>query len=128
MSSRHLTHTMKRDLDLIRTLLIRAESGDTELPCTKEEFAYHVALLKDAGLVEGDVLIGSSGQPAEAHITRLTWTGHEFLDAARNNTVWNAAKEKFIKPGASWTFSILLEWLKGEALRFLSGGGPPPPP
>jgi hypothetical protein len=118
---------VKRDLDLIRTILIAVESGDpkAELPCTQEEFAYHAALLKDAGLIEGAVALDNKGQPRAAHITRLTWTGHEFLDAARNDTVWNAAKDKFLKPGASWTFSIVLDWLKGEALRFLSGGGPP---
>ncbi|MGO8839441.1 MAG: DUF2513 domain-containing protein [Limisphaerales bacterium] len=46
---------------------------------------------------------------------RLTWAGHDFLDAARNDTIWNKAKDEFLKPGISWTFSILFEWLKQEA-------------
>jgi hypothetical protein len=38
---------------------------------------------------------------------RLTWEGHEFLDATRDSKVWKLAKEKVLKPGASWTFSLL---------------------
>jgi hypothetical protein len=33
----------------------------------------------------------------------------------RDDTVWKKAKEHVLKPGASWTFDILKEWLKAEA-------------
>ena len=77
--------------------------------------AYHAGLLIDAGLVEGRTVQGNHGQIIGAVITRLTWAGHDFLDAARNDTVWNKAKEKMLKPGISWTFSMLAEFLKAEA-------------
>ncbi len=76
---------------------------------TGEEKVYHTALLIDAHLVEGEA-VGIS----HSVITRLTWSGHHFLDAMRDDTVWKKAKEHVLKPGASWTFDILKEWLKAE--------------
>jgi hypothetical protein len=49
-------------------------------------------------------------------ITNLTWKGHDFLDAARSDTVWNATKGPLAKVGA-WTFGLVLEVLKEEAKR-----------
>jgi hypothetical protein len=90
---------------------------------SREQLAYHVQLLIDAGLVEGTVHYGASrGRriPDAFHIQRLTWTGHDFLDAARNDTVWHTAKEKILKPGVSWTFELLKETLKALAKQQLS--------
>jgi hypothetical protein len=62
-------------------------------------------------------------------ILRLTWQGHDFLDAARNDTIWSKAKEKFLKPGISWTFSIVFDFLKAEAHRQIASAlGRPPGP
>ena len=109
--------TMKRDMDLIRMLLLQQEGGERmpgldEYPAKVQ--AHHAALLIDAGLIEGVTQKDRTGQVARFHILRLTWAGHDFLDAARSDTVWNKAKEKVFKPGLSWTFSALLEFLKAE--------------
>jgi hypothetical protein len=53
----------------------------------------------------------------------LTWDGHEFLDAMRDDTLWKRAKEKFIKPGASWTAKAVFEYLKLEITRHITGAG-----
>jgi hypothetical protein len=109
---------MKRNMDLVRQLLIRSE-GDEEaaIACEKftvEERAYHVQLLIDAGLVEGVVMKGPQGALTGALVSRLTWAGHDFLQSVREDTVWKKAKEQVLKPGASWTFEILKEWAKNE--------------
>lgn len=107
---------MKRNMDLIRTLLLAAEadvesiSGESSV----KEQAYHVALLKDAALVEAQIQLDPMGEPAGYIIFRLTWAGHEFLDSTREDTVWKKAKDHVLKPGATWTFDILKEWLKTE--------------
>lgn len=108
-------------MDLIRQILIDAESRNFENGEPHELFkastpdeAYQIALMKDNGLVEGDVTT-TNLIPSEATIYRLTWAGHDFLDAARNDTIWKKAKDTFLKPGVSWTFSLLVEWLKQEA-------------
>ena len=44
--------------------------------------------------------------------SRLTWAGHEFLDAASNDTVWKKAGEKIKQFGVQVTVSVLEELLK----------------
>jgi hypothetical protein len=118
---------MKRDMDLIRQILNNAEArnfedGEPPEPCHAQtvEEAYQIVLMNDAGLVQADC-VSEAGTPVSAVIFRLTWAGHDFLDAARNDTIWNKAKETILKPGVSWTFSILTEWLKQEAHNKIFG-------
>jgi hypothetical protein len=118
---------MKRDLDVIRSLLLKAESSSGHFPCETEEEIYNAVLLQDAGLIEGR--FAPATNPQMAVILRLTWQGHDFLDAARNDTIWNKAKENFLKPGISWTFSIVFDFLKAEAQRQVGSAlGIPPTP
>src|SRR6188768_2402520 len=99
---------MKRNMDLIRLLLMRSE-GDAEAENAVEQFsveerAYHVQLLIDAGLVEGIVRRGPNGEFTGAAVSRLTWAGHDFLQSIRDNTLWNKAKKQVLQSGSSWTF------------------------
>ena len=114
---------MKRNMELIRWLLLRSE-GDEEAAkaCeafTVEERAYHVQLLIDAGLVEGVVRRDEVGNPNGAIVSRLTWAGHDFLQSVRDDTIWKKAKDQVFKPGASWTFDLLKEWAKQEVKQRL---------
>ena len=43
-------------------------------------------------------------------ITRLTWAGHEFLDASRENHTWDQAKDAINKVGGA-SISIWLALL-----------------
>src|SRR5438067_163459 len=116
---------MKRDMDLIRLLLLRSAGDEDALRLAEQysvpERAYHVALLKDAGFVEAAISRDQHGLPSGAVVMRLTWQGHDFLDAMRDDNIWKKAKEKILKPGVSWTFSILIEFLKAEAKQKLFG-------
>jgi hypothetical protein len=117
---------MKRDMDLIRTILQRIES-DQDLTIEghgSREISYHVALLKDAGFLDAYLLTDGFGRIDRAVVKRLTWDGHEFLDATRDDTLWRKARKHVLKPAASWTFGLLLEWLKREAHRRVFGGPP----
>jgi hypothetical protein len=104
---------MKRDMDTARHLMMWVESDQChEIPSTisRHDLAYHAQLLIDAGLAEGTVHLKSSrGRrvPDDFYIERLTWAGHDFLDAARNETHWKKAKDKIIETGSSWTFETL---------------------
>lgn len=113
---------MKRDMELIRLLLLEQEEDAKPAELSKYDErlqVYHVALLIDAGLVIGDLLPDSDGNPRGAAVIRLTWAGHEFLDTIRDPSIWQSAKDKVLKPGASWTFGILVEFAKQEAMRRL---------
>src|SRR5688500_9150721 len=98
---------MKRDMELVRRIVLTLEDhehgyapSDLFLPgYSQEQIGYHVLLM-----AEGDLLIGTElsaqGDPSpRALATRLTWKGHEFADAARNDTIWSQAKALMTKAG-----------------------------
>jgi len=55
-----------------------------------------------------DVYFITAMQPV---MLRPTWAGHEFLDAARNDTIWHKAGERIKKSGVDVTLSLLKEIL-----------------
>ncbi len=119
---------MRRDMDLIRRICLAVQDlppgGNLkELDGVAEEvFWEHAKLLLDAGYVEGKALpyLGGGGF---AMLSRLTWAGQDFADAARNDTLWARAKEKFIASGASFTVDLLKDWLKAEISKGLGSLG-----
>jgi hypothetical protein len=105
---------MKRDMNLIRFLLLDTEGEDPKpdlSPYSEEQKVYHSALLIEAGLVDGRIIGGSNGEPVGTVTLRLTWAGHEFLDAARNDTIWHKAGERIKKSGVDVTMSLTKEIL-----------------
>jgi hypothetical protein len=117
---------MKRDMELIRLLLLEQEQGETppELAAySEDDMLYNYALMVDANLIVAS-LTSETGVPKAVTVYRLTWAGHDFLDATRDSKVWKLAKEHVLKPGASWTFSVLVEWLKQEAHKRIFGTPP----
>jgi Hypothetical protein (DUF2513) len=50
-------------------------------------------------------MMDSSG--VMAFPTRLTWDGHEFLDAARDDTRWQKAKRYIVEKGSGLSFEVL---------------------
>jgi Hypothetical protein (DUF2513) len=105
---------MKRDMELIRTILLQIEENeesplgwvDLHIPNQSSEVvSYHVQLLRDAGLVEAQDV--SSRVGLDMRPKRLTWSGHEFLDAAKNDTVWNKAQEIVKEKGGAIPFEVL---------------------
>src|SRR5437016_1463459 len=106
-------------MDIIRLLLLELESKNSiavaELPgYNREDVVYNAELIREAGLAHGPEPVRHGAKLLHVELDGLTWTGHDFLDAARDDTLWRKAKEKFMKPAASWSFSVLLEWLKAE--------------
>lgn len=103
---------MKRDFELVRLLLIELE-GDEAVDLssyTPEQVNYHKALVKEAGLAEGNVHYPSTHRtdiPDRAMLKRLTWEGHEFLDKAKNEKVWNKAKSIIKEKGISLSLDAL---------------------
>jgi len=71
-------------------------------------------LLFEAGYIEANDL--SSDNEVTVVATRLTWEGHEFLDAARSNTNWTKAKTALDGVG-SFTLDILKKVLADIALQ-----------
>jgi len=122
---------MKRDMNIIRKILLNAE--DDVYPygapvvldgVDVRTCAYHVALMIDAGLIDGKVTPSNYCPYETARIDRLTNAGHDFADGIRKDTIWNMALEHVIKPGASYGLSVLVEYVKMQ-VRLQVFGDPP---
>jgi hypothetical protein len=111
---------MKRDFNLVRKILQDMEDAQPMRMCNG--FTYdgyeeptineHVELLIEAGLLEGKVLrTQDSSMPI---VSRLTWAGHDFLDAMKDESIWKKAQDSLLKPAGGVAFDVLLEWLKWQ--------------
>jgi len=123
---------MKRDMDLIRELLIGIEA-DQRLdgkrwiePDAQDNFgvvgvsshsakevAYHLEMLMDAGLIEG-----KCGLAEMPRVSKLTWQGHEFLDNIRDSGIWGKTKKR-LEGLPSVAFAVVVELAKAEARKYL---------
>jgi hypothetical protein len=121
---------MKRDMDLIREILMSIAAYPNSTPYllelvfpghSKDQVSYHCRLLLDAGLIDAHCYAANKG-PDDWVIKGLTWAGHEFLEASRDNTRWNKAKKIIAEKTGSLSFeilkSILMDLMKGA----ISGG------
>lgn len=105
---------MKRNDDLIRSLLIEYEAnddwlilaeGDTKSASKKErEIGYHQILMADEGLL---TRVSSSA-------LRITSYGHDYLDAIRSDNVWDKTKL-----GAAKVGGMTLGMMKDLAVAYL---------
>jgi hypothetical protein len=108
---------MKRDMDLARKILMEVENNPEPFKWSPrlnmegysdKEIAYHVKLLSEAGLIEAKI---HPSNAAVYMIKSLTWNGHEFLDASRDESRWVKAKSIILNKGGSLTFEILKQVL-----------------
>lgn len=106
---------MKRDMELVRKLLLAVEAHDSpdktfDIENTFPDYPlevvmYHVKILDEAGLV--DATDASDSRKIYYMPNGLTWNGHEFLDAIRNDTVWNKVKQVIQEKGGAIPFALM---------------------
>lgn len=111
---------MKRDMELVRKILFKTEETvdnfaeyNIEIEgYTKEQVAYHCALLNDSNFVYdyGSQPVG--GEIYSFGVGRLTWEGHEFLDKIRSDTVWNRTKEVITEKGLPMAIDVVKVFLR----------------
>ena len=111
---------MRRNMDLIRQLLLGLE-GETS---TQYEFDmegiddlekwYNIDLLVQANLIRGvEVRWSADGTGPYVQtkgLVALTWEGHDFLNAVRDDSIWLQASEKAKAGGLdmqSLTFEVV---------------------
>lgn len=115
---------MRRDMDLLRLLLLKLETisdeahsvfvfDDDELAIegyTEDQVAYHLELAVEAGLIDQ----GGNGVMNGFTFRRLTWDGHDFTDAIRDDDIWCKTRQ-----GASAAGGFSLELLRDLAKGFI---------
>jgi hypothetical protein len=109
-------------MDLVRAILRAVEEGDTNvlrpeplaiLGYDGAVVAGHAEIMQEGGLVEAYIICPDGAPPPLAMVYRLTWAGHEFLAATRNDTIW-AKTKALVKEKAG---DVPLELLKLLAIR-----------
>ena len=104
---------MKSDMDLVRRILLDIEASPVTQGWIALEIeghnsdvvSYHVRALTEAGLIDAINLSDKSGIAWMPK--RLTWEGHEFLEAARDDSIWRKAMQRIGTGAAGVTFDIL---------------------
>lgn len=119
---------MKRDMDLIRDLLLKIEDGQRSFDLLTPEIAeilgessegrqpreqaeqleYHLNLLVDGGLIT----IHAKLSGAVWQIGQITWAGHDFLDTIRDPEIWREAKAG-VKQAGGFSLELLKALGKG---------------
>ncbi|TXN73413.1 DUF2513 domain-containing protein [Methylobacterium sp. WL6] len=119
---------MKRDMSLIRELLLKLEvlekstfdiatvsSSEPEITIdgySVDQTDYHMSLLYEAGLI-------TSGADTDMMMDgtwifrRLTWSGHDFIETVRDPEVW-----KRTKSGAGKLGGLAFEGIKNMATAY----------
>lgn len=126
---------MKRDMDLIRRIMLRIEEkadlrhetiiieGEHE-----ERVGHHIDMLYQSGFIDGIRSQPLSSPFGIVMVKDLSWDGHEFIAAIRNDTVFGRLKETFTPAELSSTSlkviaEISLELSKAWMKQKLGLGG-----
>ena len=90
---------MKRDMELVRKILIAIEESNCTMGFitlnfdnySDEQISYHVKLLRENGLIEA---VDASSTDGIAWMpTGLTWEGHDYIEAIKDDTRWQKVKK-----------------------------------
>lgn len=109
---------MQRDLDTIREILLFLENStectvvDENTPAFSSDwpkYMYHIDLIIEAGFIKAELYLGES-----FGFERLTWGGHDYLDAVRDPAIWRKTKE-----GISSIGSLTFDLVKQVAVGFV---------
>jgi len=112
---------MKRDMELVRKILLYLEEDDepskwktiTIKGYGANNISHHLKILYEAGLIEAKNISTKDINIWQAK--SLTWDGHELLDSIKNHTVWNRTKEGIKEKGfelGNIPIDILKEYAK----------------
>lgn len=103
----------ERDMDLVRRILAEVQEAPYDMDMVELQLddydesvtSYHVLLLQEAGLLEATDE-RRFGRPIWKPV-RLTWDGHEFLEASRDDSRWERAKKLMREQVGGMSFEVL---------------------
>ena len=111
------TPTRKRDFDLLRLILLEIESflptsymksyiGSENFNLEKDYHSAvvfnHIEILIQAGFITGM----TNHRDYSSSLKKFLWKGYEFLDNAKNESVWKSFKAEASKLGSSMSMAV----------------------
>ena len=122
---------MKRDLDLVRSILIYVESADDEVDAEDmaterwpiETVACHVRLMAHHGLLDvSQDFRDMNGDTIELTVAGITWDGQDYLDSIREPKVWERIKKTLAGTVGSTTLDVVRQTGSMVALAMVREG------
>jgi Hypothetical protein (DUF2513) len=124
---------MRRDFELVRKLMLAIESRVDNCYFTAcdmqkidnyslSEVNCHLEWLVDGKLVDGKVNRDGVGEIANVVMRKLSWEGCNFLDDARNESVWKKTMETVKEKTGSVSIALLTQLLISAAKQNLGLG------
>lgn len=131
---------MKRDMDLVRSILFEIE----KLPpfsCetitidgySMQEIAYHCEMLYDEGYIKeyNSITCDNFDGVLRFTVRDLTWEGQDLLEVIRQDTVWNRTKATIKEKGLSMVTgtiktiasALITSMAEGVANSIMKNGG-----
>lgn len=124
---------MKRDLDLIRRILLEVEARD-QFPIYSDRFEFdgydlvtinrHIVLLMDVNYLDAECFPDVSDMHL-CIINRITMSGYDYLDSIRSNRVWDAVKRGIsivVGGAASASLDVIKQYASEVILKELGLG------
>lgn len=122
---------MKRDLDLVRSILIYVENAAGEVDADDmaterwpiEAVAYHVRAMAHHGLVDvSRDARDMNGNTIELTVAGITWDGWDYLDSIREPKVWGRVKKTLAGTVGSTTLDVVRQTASMVALAMVREG------
>ena len=118
---------MKRDMELVRKILIDISEDNTKLDIdsnSKEDliYDYHLEIMEQAGLITFKKQVFMGGSAFYVEPPKLTWYGNDYLDAISSENVWSKTKEIIKEKGmevSNVPFEVLIELAKLQVKNWI---------
>ena len=108
---------MKRDIDLVRRILLETEGRESPFDASElvsdcdnyESVYYHVDMMHSHGLLDADFSRDMNGKVIRCKIKALTWDGCDYIDAMRSDMVFEKTKRAVKETVESTTLGAFME-------------------
>lgn len=112
---------MRRNMDLVREILIEASKSDKEVRASDiaeksskyslEEIIYNIRIMGEGNLINVYIDEREAGV-VDAYVMDITWQGNDFLDSISSNEIWEKIKNNFSDKIINIPFDILISLAK----------------
>ena len=118
----------KRDMNLLKAIMLNAERSPAGQPITGFEYPDieqvvvmdHVSMLvNDLDFLDGRIVLGAQGEPYACLIQRITNKGHDFIEYAMNDNIWNKVMAEINKQAVPVSVGVVLAMLKHKTSELL---------